>query len=41
MKKDSEENLVTNKNDLPELRHAEPNPGKKKKLIFPCTKGSM
>ena len=41
MKKDSEENLVNNKNDFPELRHAEPNPRKKKKLVFPRTKGSM
>ena len=39
--KDSEENLVINKNDLPELRHAEPSPRKKKKLVFPRTKGSM
>ena len=41
MKKDSEENLVNNKNDFPELRHAEPNPRKKKKLVLPRTKGSM
>ena len=32
MKKDSEENLV-NENDFTELRHAEPSPRKKKKLV--------
>ena len=41
MKKDSEEYLVNNKNDFREVRHAEPNPRKKKKLLFPRTKGSM
>ena len=39
--KDSEENLVNNKNDFSELRYAEPNPRQKKKLVFPRTKGSM
>ena len=41
MKKDSEENLVNNKNDFSELRHAEPNTRKKKKLVFLRTKGPM
>ena len=39
--KDSEENLVKNKNDFSELRYTEPNPRKKKKLVFLRTKGSM